>query len=105
MEATASTRRPSRWNSRQPVMRAGQQEAFHLVAAVVEDVRAPVLVQAQARVFVLVQRGAVEARQRPGIRREMRRHPVEDHADAGLVAGIDKGPEIVGVPKRLVAAK
>ena len=48
---------------RQPVVRAGQQEAFHLLAAVVENIRAPILVETRARIFVFVKRGAVEARQ------------------------------------------
>jgi len=51
--------------------------------------------EAEARVFVLVQRGTVEARQRPVILGEMRRHPVEDHADTRLVAAIDKMAQLV----------
>ena len=76
-------------------MGAGEQEALHFVAAIVENVRAPVLVETHTRVFVLVQGGAVEFGQRPGILREVRRHPVEDDADAGLMAGIDEEAEIV----------
>ena len=80
----------------QPVQRAGQQEVADLVAAEVEDERAPVGVRAAARVLVLVQRGAVEARERPGVAREVRRHPVEDHADAVGVHPVDEGAEVVG---------
>ena len=44
----------------EPEQRVAQQERAHLVAAVVEDQRAPVAVLALARVGVLVERGAVE---------------------------------------------
>ena len=57
--------------------------------------RAPILVHAAARIGVLVERGAVEARQRESIGREVRRHPVEDHADAGPMKGIDQRAQIV----------
>ncbi len=40
-------------------------------------------------------RRAVEARQRPGITREMRRHPVHDHADARVVQRIDQKLKIL----------
>ena len=71
----------------QPEQRVGDQEVADLVAAEVEDERAPVGVRAAARVGVLVERGAVEAREREVVAREVRRHPVEDHADAALRAG------------------
>ena len=45
---------------------------------------------------MLVERGAVEVRERPVVAREMPRHPVEDHADAGLVAGVDERAQVVG---------
>ena len=61
-----------------------------LVAAVVEDQRAPVAVLALPRIGVLVERGAVEARETVRVLREVAGHPVEDHADAGLVAGVDE---------------
>ena len=80
----------------QPEQRVGDQEVADLVAAVVEDQRAPVGVRAAARVGVLVQRGAVEAGQREVVAREVRGHPVEDHADAGLVQAVDELAEVVG---------
>jgi hypothetical protein len=46
---------------------------------------------------VLVQRGAVEPGQRPVVAREVRGHPVEDHAQAALVQAVDEGAEIVGL--------
>ena len=52
--------------------------------------------RAAARVVVLVQRGAVEARERPLVGREVRGHPVEDHADAVRVQVVDEVAEVVG---------
>ena len=51
---------------------------------------------ALARVGVLVQRRAVEAGQAVRIAREVRRHPVEQDADAGLVQDVDERLEVVG---------
>ena len=79
-----------------PEQRVGDEEVAHLVAAVVEDQRAPLRVRAAARVLVLVERRAVEARERPVVAREVRRHPVEDHADAVRVHPVDEQPEVVG---------
>ena len=73
--------------------------------AVVEDERAPVLVLALPGIGVLVERRAVEAGQAVRVLREMAGHPVEDHAEAGLVAGVDRARKSSGVPKRLVGAK
>ena len=80
----------------EPVERAREQEVADLVAAEVEDQRAPVGVRAAARVGVLVERGAVEARERPVVAREVRGHPVEDHADARAVQAVDERAEVVG---------
>ena len=85
-----------------PEQRIGQQEVNDLVPPVVEDQRAPVLVLPLARVGVLVKRGAVESGQRPVIAREVRRHPVNNHTDAGFVESVDQILEILG---RAVAAR
>ena len=79
----------------EPVQRVGDEEVAHLGAAVVEDERAPVLLLAAPRVGVLVERGAVEVRERPGVLGEVGGHPVDDDADAGLVQGVDEVPEVV----------
>ena len=81
----------------EPVERVGVEEVAHLVPAEVEDVRAPLLVPAALGVGVLVERGAVEAGQRPLVGGEVAGHPVEDHADPGLVQPVDEQPEAVGV--------
>ncbi|MNM98353.1 hypothetical protein D3C81_1108820 [compost metagenome] len=80
----------------QPVQGRGHHEAAHLIAAEVVDQRVPVLVVALQGVFVLVQGRAVETRQAMFVGREMRRHPVEQHADTALVAGIDEGGVVFG---------
>ncbi len=79
-----------------PVERVRKQEVAHLVAAEVEDERAPVGVRATPRVVVLVERRAVEVRERELVPREVRRHPVEDHADPGAVHGVDERAQLVG---------
>ena len=81
----------------QPVERVREQEVAHLVAPVVEDERAPVGMRAAARVLVLVQRRAVEPRERPLVAREVRGHPVEDHADLLPVELVDERTEVVRV--------
>jgi hypothetical protein len=78
------------------VDRAGDQEALHLSPAEVVDVGVPVLVVAFARVEVLVERGAVEAREAVRVGREVRRHPVDEDADPGAVAGVDEAGEALG---------
>ena len=80
----------------QPEQRVGDQEVTDLVAAVVEHERAPVGVFAAARIGVLVQRRAVEPGQAELVAREVRGHPVEEHADAVLVHPVDELAELVG---------
>ena len=65
-------------------------------AAEVENVGAPVELLTAVRIGVLVERGAVEAAQRPGVLGEVGGHPVDEHADAGLVQPVDQVPEVVG---------
>ena len=85
-----------------PIERVRHQEVAHLVPRVVEDERPPVGVLTEPRVEMLVERGPVEAAQRPLVTREVRGHPVDDHADAALVEVIDEPAEVVGraVPRR-----
>ena len=94
--------------------RARHQERAHLGPPVVEDRRRPVGVVALAWVGVLVEVGAVEAGEPVGVHREVRRHPVEDDADASLVQPVDHRHQIGGravaggrreVPGRLVAPR
>ena len=78
-----------------PVQRAREEEVADLVPSEVEHERAPVGMLALARIGVLVQRGAVETSQRPLVLREVRGHPVDDHADALGVERVDEHTEVV----------
>src|SRR6185295_11087489 len=51
-----------------------------------------------ARLRVLVEMCAVELRQREGVAWEMRRHPVEYHAEAATVQIVDEPGEILRRP-------
>ena len=85
-----------------PVQRIGCQEVADFRSAVVENIRPPVWMLTAPGIGVLVQRRAVELRQRKIVPREMRRHPVEDHADAGRVQRIDQRGKLIrcAVPAR-----
>ena len=74
---------------------------MHFVAAVVEDQRAPVGMLAQARIGVLVEMRAVELGQAVGVVGEVGRRPIENHAQALLMAAIHEVHEVGG---RAVAA-
>ena len=80
----------------EPEQRVRQQEVADLVPAVVEDQRAPVLVLALPRIGVLEERRAVEPGEAVLVLRKMAGHPVENHAEAGLVAGVDEQLEVLG---------
>jgi len=79
----------------QPVVCRGEQKAFYFAPAVIENQSAPVLMRAEPRVGVFIQRGAVELRQCPIVPGEMRGHPIQNDADLALVAGVDKGSQLV----------
>jgi hypothetical protein len=80
----------------EPVQGAGDQEALHLAAAEIVDVGVPVAVEALARIEMLVERGAVEAGETVAVGREVRRHPVEDDAQAGGMRAVDEAGEALG---------
>ena len=82
----------------EPVDGVGDEEVAHLAAAVVEHQRPPVGVRPEPRVGVLVQGSAVELCQCPGVAREVRRHPVDDHPDTRLVQRVHQEAEVVRVP-------
>ncbi len=87
------------WYLLQPEQGVRDQEVPHLVAAEIEDQRAPLAVLALARVRVLVEGRAVEVDQTVGVLGEVPGHPVENDADAGLVAAVDEVHEVVGGPE------
>ena len=80
----------------QPEERVREQEVPHLAAPVVEHQRPPVRVRAAPWVGVLVERGAVEAGERPLVAREVAGHPVEQDAEPALVQAVDERAEVVG---------
>jgi len=82
----------------QPEQGVADQEVAHLIAGVVEDVRAPVRVLALARVGVLVEVRAVEIAQGVPVFGEVGRHPVEDDADAVLMALVNQVHQVVRRP-------
>ena len=96
MEATASTRRPSMWIFVEPEEGVGDEEVLNFVAAVVVDQRAPVGMRALPRIFMFVEMRAVEEGEAVSVARKVRRSPIEEDAEAGLVAAINKFHEVCG---------
>jgi len=82
----------------EPEQGARGQEAAHLVAAVIEDQAAPVRMKTFAGIGVLVQVASIELSQPVGVGREMGWNPVEQHADAGFVEGVDQLHQLLGGP-------
>ena len=79
----------------EPVERVRDEKVADLVAPVIEDQRAPVRLLALARILVLVERRAVEAREPVRVLRKMSGHPVEQHADAVEMALVHEVAEVV----------
>ena len=76
----------------EPIQHVGDQEGADLAAGEVELVRAPVGVN-----LVLKQHVAVKGGKAVGVGAKTAGHPVHDHADARLVARIDKVHELLWV--------
>src|SRR5207247_8314760 len=83
----------------EPEEGVADEKIAHLVAAKIENERAPILLFALARVHVLVEIGAIEFGQRVCVLWKMRRHPIHDHADAGLMTSVDKMAKVVIRPE------
>ena len=79
----------------QPEQRVRHQEIDDFGAAVIVDQRVPVEMAALLRVGVLVERGAVEMAEAVRIVGKMAGHPVEHHAEAFAMAGIDQRGKIL----------
>ena len=80
----------------EPEERVAEQEVADLGPAVVEDLGAPVAVLAEPRVGMLVEMRAVEVAQAVRVVGEVGGDPVEDHAVAVPVHGVDEVGEVVG---------
>ncbi|GBD19221.1 hypothetical protein HRbin27_01725 [bacterium HR27] len=81
----------------EPEHRAGEEKGANLVPAVVENRRVPVGMESLAWVGVLVEVCPVEEDQTMLVGREVRRYPVEDHADAVLMERVDQEHEVLWV--------
>ena len=66
------------------------QKGRDFTASEIVDRGVPVGMMAQPRVFMFVKRRAVEAAQAVRVGGKMRRHPVDQHAQAGAVGAVDK---------------
>ncbi len=83
----------------EPEKRIADQKIAHFAATEIKNERAPILMLALTRVQVLIEIGAVKFRERVRVFREMRRHPIHDHTDAGLVTLVDEVTQSIGRPK------
>ena len=79
----------------EPEQGVRREEIANLVAAVVEYQRSPVRVLSEPGICVLVERGAVEAGQRPVVFREVRDYPVHEDTYASLVQSVHEVAEVV----------
>ncbi len=79
----------------EPEQGAGDQERAHFVAAIVEDGAFPLGMESLAWIGMLEQMGAVKVCQAVLVVGEVRWHPVENHADAGLMQMVDQGHEVL----------
>src|SRR6476660_1828706 len=84
-----------------PEKRISGQEIADFVPAIVEDQRAPVLMRAFTRIFMLVEGGAVESGQRPVVAGKVGGHPINEHANAGFMERVEQKLKIF---RRAVAA-
>ena len=69
----------------QPVHGIGNEKRVDLVTAEIEDVGSPIDVFPLSRILMLVLRMSIESRKPVGVAGEMRRHPIKNYADTGLV--------------------
>ena len=89
----------------EPIERVGAEEIGDFPAAEIVNGRVPVRVEAAARIGMLVKRGAVEIGEAVLVGGKMRRHPIEDHAEPGLMRAVDEAlePGRVAVTRRVGA--
>ena len=79
----------------EPIMRARQEKRFHLISAVIENTRAPILMQPQTGIFMFIQCATVESREGKRILGKVRRHPVENDAYAFPMTGVNKRFQVI----------
>ena len=74
----------------EPIHRVRGQDARHLAPAEIVDRGVPVGVEAPARVWMLVERRAIEPREAMLVGWKVSGHPIEDDAKPGAVRHIDE---------------
>ena len=79
----------------EPKKRVADQKTAHFMAAVIENITVPLGLNTLARVGVLENMRAVKISESVLVAREMRRHPIEDHADVVLMQCIDEKHQIL----------
>src|SRR5438552_2683462 len=79
----------------EPEERIRDEKIADFISSEVKNERAPIRLLALARVHVLVKIGAIEFGQTMRVFREMRRHPIHDHANTSLMTAVDKMAELV----------
>src|SRR5450759_2067675 len=77
----------------EPIERVGREHIGNFAPAKIVDCGVPVRMVAAARIGVFIERGTIETREAMNIRREMRRNPINDNAEASLVSTIDEARE------------
>src|SRR5947209_2695047 len=79
----------------EPETRSGDEERHYYATSEIVNVGTPILMESLTRIGMLVEMRSIEAREAMRIVREMRRHPVEQDADAGGVGALDKVGEFL----------
>ena len=85
----------------EPVHGVRDEGRGDLAPAEIVDRRIPVGVEAAPRILVLVEVGAVEPGKPMRVDRKMRRHPIEQHAEAGAMGAVDEAGEAGGIAEAL----
>src|SRR6476660_257638 len=83
----------------EPKQRVAAQKTAHLVTAIIKDESVPVGMLTSPRIRVLVKMSSVEIAETGFIFREMRRNPVENHADPVLMEIVHEIHEVGGSSK------
>jgi hypothetical protein len=99
MLATASTRRPSMWNSSSQYRAFATRKLRTCESPKLNTRGAPVGLLTAPRIAVLVEGLPVEVRERPLVLGEVGWHPVHEYPDAGLVQAVDEVAQVVGMPE------
>ncbi len=79
----------------QPKQGVRDEEGPDFIPPIIEDQRAPLAMLALARISVFIERGPIEMSQAVGILWKMARYPIDNHAEAGLMAAVDEIHEIL----------